>query len=309
MTKRILLSLMILTLAVNAALGQTNYKNKNYGFKSKVPDDWHVYAELKDDPANKRSIVDWGLPKVYSTLEKASIENSISITAYKKPSLKKMADLIKFEFERIDHMLESKKPLNSKSHTSFEVITKRNGLKYKSKISFVIRNNVGYVLSFTATPGTYDINLPKFDRFVKSITFFKPKQKQTISNKGVRFDGLYIAKTGEIKTPNGLIKIYTYIRFYKDGTVYTQAINAYDPKKVAEWFGKGGRFERMGTYNRKGADIIFTVTNNSSPDKKIEGAKTDEFRGKTTDENKLYLEVKYDNGALMGFWFEFTSLD
>ena len=91
-----------------------------------------------------------------------------------------------------------------------------------------------------------------------------------------------------------------------DGTVYTQAVNSYDPKKISEWLGKNGRFERKGTYKLEGTNITFTVTNDESPDKKLEGAKTDKCGGKITNENKLYLEIRYNSGELKDFWFEFA---
>jgi hypothetical protein len=282
------------------------YQNENYGFRVNVPADWHQYAEIKDDIINKRAIIDWGLPRVYSEIEKTSIENAVTITAYKRPNIKNIDDLKKLEFERIEHMLQSKETLDSSGH-SYIVITLRNGLKYKSKLWFVFQNNVGYILSFTATPGTYDINLPKFESMVKNILFFEPKeQKQTEAKSHIRFDGLYVAKTGTISSPGNNIEIYTYLRFYEDGMVYAQAVNSYDPKKISEWFGKEGNFARKGTYKTNGAEITFTVTNEESPDKKLESIQTDKYSGKMTDDNKLYLEIIYGNGKHKDFWFEFA---
>lgn len=302
--------LTFLMVTINILFGQIKYQNESYGYGGQVPGDWHVYAEIKDDPANKRAIIDWGLPKVYSELEKTSIENAVSITAYKRPNINSIDDLTKLEFERIGHILKSKVQIDSSINPSYIVITVRNGLKYKSKVTFVYKNNIGYVLNFTATPGTYDINLSKFDTFVNDIQFFEPKGPQSITSKTrIRFDGLYVAKTGELSISNNKMDIYTYIRFFDDGTVYTQAVNSFAPKKVIAWFGKDGRFERKGIYKIVGADINFTVTNDESPDKKLEGPKTDMYGGKITDENKLYLEVKYDSGELKDFWFEFTSVE
>ncbi len=310
MKKRILTTLTVLIVTIYGIFGQTEYQNDKYGFGGQVPGDWHVYAVIKDDPANKRAIIDWGLPKVYSELEKTSIENAVSITAYKRPSIKSIGDLTKLEFNRIGHILESKEQIDSIPYEAYIVITIRNGLRYKSKVAFVFKNGIGYVLSFTATPGTYDINLSKFDSFVKDIRWFEPKEdKQYASNTSIRFDGLYVAKTGEINIPNNKMEIYTYIRFYNDGTVYTQAVNSYNPKKVLEWLGKDGRFERKGTYKTDGADITFNVTNDELPDKEIEGARTDSYSGKITDDNKLYLEVKFNKGELQDFWFEFASIE
>lgn len=311
MTKTILKLLTVLITTISVIYGQTKYQNNKYGFSGQVPENWHVYAKIKDDIANKKAIIDWGLPKVYSELEKTSIENAVSVTAYKRLDIKNIDDLTKYEFKRVDHILVSKEPIDTIPNPSYVIISLRNGLKYKSKVTFVFKNNIGYVLNFTATPGTYNINLPKFDSFVNNIQFFEPKElkQQIVSKADIRFDGLYVAKTGKMNIKNNKFELYTYIRFYDDGTVYTQTVSSFDPKAVSEWFGKGGQFERMGTYNTDGADITFTVTNDESPDKKIEGVKTDKYYGKITDENKLFLETKYDSGEFKDFWFEFVMVE
>jgi len=175
MSKKFLLTLSFFMIAIFILFGQSKFQNDLYGFGGHVPDDWHVYGEIKDDVTNKRAIIDWGLPKVYSELEKTSIENSVSITAYKRPSLKSIDDLTKLEFGRVSRVLVSKELIDSSTYTSYIVFTVRNGLKFKSKLTFVFKNDVGYVLNFTATPGTYDINLPKFDSFVGNLQFIEPK--------------------------------------------------------------------------------------------------------------------------------------
>lgn len=303
-----MLAVLLLTLNIQ---GQTKHQNDKYGFSVQVPADWHIYAEIKDNPSSKSAIIDWGLPKVYSELEKTSIENAVSITAYNRPDIKTIGDLIKLEFNRVKHILSSKELIDSIPYYSYTVISVQNGLKYKSQVILIFKNNIGYVLSFTATPGTYDINIQKFENFVKGILFFEPKnlEMKTASKTGILFDGVYVVKTGEVNIQNDKMEIYTYLRFYEDGTVYTQSVNSYEPKKVLKWFGKNGRFERNGEYKIVGADITFTVTNNESTDKELEGAKSDKYSGKITDENKLFLEVKYGSGEFKNFWFEFVKLD
>jgi hypothetical protein len=158
--------------------GQKTYRNDMYGFSGVVPDDWKIYAEIKNDPSELKAIIDWGLPQVYSELEKASIENAVSITAYKKAAdIKNLNDLIKFEFQRIAYTLVTKEVLKGSTYTSYVVITLRDGLIYKTNVSFVFKNNIGYVIAFTATPGTYDKNLAKFEAFVKGIVFAAPVSK------------------------------------------------------------------------------------------------------------------------------------
>lgn len=303
-----LYAVLIATLNIQ---GQTKFQNDKFGFRGQVPADWHIYAEIKENEAGQNAIIDWGLPKVYSNLEKTTIENAVSITAYKRADIKSIHDLMKFEFERIGNVLLSKEITDSIPYYSYTLITLQNGLKYKSQVKFTFNNNVGYVLNYTATPGTYDMNIQKFNSFVKNIQFFKPveQEKKTSQKSNIHCDGLYVVKTAEIEIPNNKMEIFTYIRFYEDGTVYTQAVNSYDPEKVIKWLGKNGRFERKGEYKIEGADITFTVTNNESADKEIEGARSDKFSGKITDPNKLFLEVKYSSGEVKNFWFEFVKVN
>lgn len=125
----------------------------------------------------------------------------------------------------------------------------------------------------------------------------------------VRFDGFYIAKTAVIEIPNNDLNIFTYLRFYEDGTVYTQTVSDYDPKKVSKWFGKHGRFERKGTYKIEGSSITFHVTNDESTDKKLEGAMSNKYIGKILDEDKLELEVTFDSGVVKKSIYGFAPLD
>ncbi len=310
MTKIDITLFAFLLVTINLVSGQTKYQNEKYGFSGKTPDDWHIYAEIKDDSANKIAIIDWGLPKVFSESENTYIENAISIIAYKRSDIKNIDDLIKLEFERISDILESKEIIDSNPYTSFITITEINGLKYKSKVSFVFQNSIGYVLNFVATLGTFDINVFKFDSFIQDIRFHKPSSKQqSTKTTNIRFDGLYIVKTGVINIPNNKMDIYTYLRFYDDGTVYTQTVTSYAPNKVIKWFGKNGRFERKGKYKIEGTIITFNVSNDKSPDKSLEGAKSDTYYGKITDENKLYLQIDYNNGEHKEYWFEFTIVE
>ncbi len=68
-------------------------------------------------------------------------------------------------------------------------------------------------------------------------------------------------------------------------------------------------FERKGTYQIKGFDIYFKTNNKESKDFELEGPVTEIFKGKMTDENKLYLEVLYDNGESADYWFEFVEIE
>ena len=220
-----------------------------------------------------------------------------------------MDELVKYEFERIKDMLVSKELLDSAKTPSYLVMTQRNGLTYKTKVVFVLENNVGYVLAFTATMGTYDINLSKFDKFVIKARFTVPNEpiQQKASDGPVRFDGLYVAKTHEIMIGDNKTEIYNYIKFSEDGYVYTQSVTSYDPQKVVKWLGMAGRFERKGKYKTAGSRISFEVSNEESPDKQLEGPMADQYSGKVLGGDQIFLEVVYNSGTEEEYTFEFVK--
>jgi hypothetical protein len=88
MATRFLITLLVLFGTITHGLGQTIYENNSYRFRAKIPIDWTLYGEIKNDTVKNYSIVGWGLPKVYSDLEKTEIENAISITGYKRKNKK-----------------------------------------------------------------------------------------------------------------------------------------------------------------------------------------------------------------------------
>lgn len=126
----------------------------------------------------------------------------------------------------------------------------------------------------------------------------------------INLNGLYIAKTGEIDIPNNKMDIYTYLRFYDDGSVYTQSVTSYNPEKVATWFGENGKFERKGTYQVNHNELNFSVNNDESTDKKLEGAMSNVYKGIIKDANTLLLDMKHSDGSMKkNLIFEFYALD
>lgn len=182
MTKTIFTLFALLATTINISYGQTKYQNEKYGFNVQFPDDWQVYDDIKEDTITHRAIIDWGLPKVYSEIEKTSIENAVTITAYNRSDIKNLEDLEKFEFKRTEKILRSKELIEVKPYQSYIVISNINGLPYKSKVAFAFMHNIGYVLTFTATLGTYEMNLPKFDSFINGINFFEPSEEKQLDD-------------------------------------------------------------------------------------------------------------------------------
>ena len=152
--------------------GQYNlYKNEDFKFRVQIPSDWTLYGQNINNN-NSMAIVDWGLPKIYSELENAEIENSISVRAYRHQKIKSVEELITSEYFRINP-IETSLEIDSTNANARIVYQTKNGLNYKGKIYFLYENAIGYIVTFMATPGTYDKNINLFENFYKSIEFLK----------------------------------------------------------------------------------------------------------------------------------------
>lgn len=103
----------------------------------------------------------------------------------------------------------------------------------------------------------------------------------------ISFNGFYIAKTGNIAAAK--VDIHTYFRFYKDGTVFLQAVTANDPQAVSVWFGRFKKFSQKGTYQVNGTSISIQLNNKDSKDFQLEGLQETTFKGTIVTGNQLCL--------------------
>lgn len=143
----------------------TLYENPVYDFEVRVPKEWEIYGEVINDSIRAYSIIDWGLPKIYSEVEKTEIENSVSIRAYINESNKSIQDVIKSEYLRIDPTntsMEIEEGIDENARIIY--YDGSDGKKYKGKSYFKWKNGISYILTFMATPGTYELNLSKFEK-------------------------------------------------------------------------------------------------------------------------------------------------
>jgi hypothetical protein len=158
------------TRPVNKTDSSLTYTNIQYGFSVEIPLTWKLYGQIANDTVNHRALVDWGLPVTYSELEKTTIENSISIGAYKREDLHSVDDFIREEYLRTDPGSASMETDPFSKNARIIYFTK-NGLKYKGKSYYVFKNGIAYIVNFMATPGTFNINLATFDAFYNRIQF------------------------------------------------------------------------------------------------------------------------------------------
>ncbi len=172
MLPRIIIYIILPLTFICQAHGQNQeYKNDFYRFKVEVPKDWELYGQIINDTIQQKAIADWGLPLIYSELEKTDIENAISITAYKRSHYKSWGDVMMNEVFRKDPTHTDMAP-DSVSENARIIYHDNNGLEYKGKSYFVYKNGIGYIINFMATPGTYDKNIKVFEEFYTKINFF-----------------------------------------------------------------------------------------------------------------------------------------
>ena len=123
------------------------------------------------------------MPEIWSEVEKTEISNAVSVFAYRDEQFKNIEELITYHQDRLKDGLKSEQELESDSgYREFEYVTKDGNLEYKSRALIRIENDIGYVLGFTATPGTYDKNLPKFQSFVRTFKFTSPQNKPVFND-------------------------------------------------------------------------------------------------------------------------------
>jgi hypothetical protein len=158
--------------AQSEAIAGKTYANEAYRFSATIPDNWKLYGQIINDTLKHMALADWGLPKIYSDLEKAEIENSISITAYQKPNISSVDKLILAEYLKINPTETALEVDKSNPNARMIYTTTPTGLKYQGKSYFVFKNGIGYVITFMATPGTYDKNIKMFEEFYNNVKYF-----------------------------------------------------------------------------------------------------------------------------------------
>ena len=110
---------------------------------------------------------------------------------------------------------------------------------------------------------------------------------QADTKTNIFFNGLYIAKTGGVPAAN--IEIFTYLRFYDNGSVYLQSVSSNDPQSVSKWFGRDKKFSQKGTYKIDGSGIVIHLDNKASEDYKLEGPVETNYKGTIKTNNQICL--------------------
>lgn len=111
---------------------------------------------------------------------------------------------------------------------------------------------------------------------------------KTQNRSTLTYNGIYIVESGSVQG-DANFKIYTYLRFYKDSSVYLQAVTTLDPVSVNKWFGRYKKYSQRGKYIISGDSLYLDLNNKGTEDIKLEGLQQTVYKGKISPGNKLCL--------------------
>lgn len=149
-----------------------------WGYRFRVPATWRLVheADLKvGDVSGRLTII--GLTKVHDAELDAWIENSLQWFVYERNKpFKKVSEVMAIEEKRLKETGTTvvRRRKTEREH-GFVYETKFQASPYLGKAYYFIFEGKGVVLRFNATTGTYPINLPRFERFVKEFVLTRER--------------------------------------------------------------------------------------------------------------------------------------
>ena len=152
-----------------------SYANTRYGFRLSVPDDWEFAREGRAIlPLGPSEAAVFALPAVWSELEGTDIRNAVSVKAIallEACDVEEFAD--KYALSESNGRV-SIEPVAGFARPAYVEVVEWRGLTYKRRLEFERRHGIGYVIEFTATPGTFDQNYPRFRSVADQVEFMPP---------------------------------------------------------------------------------------------------------------------------------------
>ncbi|WP_191860326.1 hypothetical protein [Hanstruepera ponticola] len=178
MNKLLLTFLIALTINFQS-YAQSIYENVTYLYQVKIPTDWNLVSEIKNDTIQKFSIVNWTLPKVISESKENEVQNSIEIYAHKNSDIKNIKELINHEKQKWQPFLLKTDISQEDSEFSREVMTtsKVPSFDHKSKKYLIYKNGICYRIQLVCTLDTFDKNLSDFENFYKEFKIVENKKE------------------------------------------------------------------------------------------------------------------------------------
>lgn len=152
-----------------------SFERAEFGWRASVPSTWTMLGELDDDlPNGTLHKTVFELPKVWSELEGQAIANAVSVSAIRRHVA---SDARSFQFEHsILHPDLPHKLLDGNPRLGSRGTVNWDGLDYEVQLEYVVLDQMGYVLEFIATPGTFETNYPLFRAFSDSLELYEPRQ-------------------------------------------------------------------------------------------------------------------------------------
>ena len=143
------------------------------GYSFRIPPAWPLLFEqvLSLDDVKFRFVV-LGMTKVHDAKLDEWIENSVQWCIFdRQKPFAKIDEVIAAEEARLSAMgTEVKSKKKTKARHAFVYETTYRGQAYIGKTYYFVSDGQGYAIRFNATKGTYPVNLPKFERFVRGFT-------------------------------------------------------------------------------------------------------------------------------------------
>ena len=152
-----------------------SFERAEFGWRASVPSTWTMLGELDDElPNGAMHKTVFELPKVWSELEGQAIANAVVVSSIERLGV---SDARAFQFEHsiLNPDLPTKL-LEGNPRLGVRGIVNWDGLDYEVQVEYVVRERIGYVIEFIATPGTFETNYPLFRAFSDSLELFEPKQ-------------------------------------------------------------------------------------------------------------------------------------
>jgi hypothetical protein len=200
------------------------YISHDFKFSFMIPSEWKLYGEQKGESG---LIVGYSLPPIWSDLEKENIENAVDIIASRRSGFQNLEQLIVMDKAQKSEWELSREEVPSALGRAFTIITRRDGNKYKSRTTYRYANGIGYMISFTATEGTFDKNLHQYAGFLRTF----------------QIDPDY--RSGAIKSASGYLLVWN-----QPGNYYTLEIMGKNVKQTSQdqiYFAVDGKFLQIVT--------------------------------------------------------------